>query len=94
MSEDFTEFELASIHFYSNSEFKNKVTVTSGTVDVMASPDHIAFFSVNNGLFNAADADTSDWQRPNAYGLMVRARLTLANIAVSVTHFKALIWRK
>jgi hypothetical protein len=94
MSEDLTEFELASIHFYSDSTLTTKVAVTTGIVDVKASPDNVAFFSVDSGEFNAAAADTPTWKRPNAYGLVVRARFTFAGLPAGATHFKALIWRK
>lgn len=95
MSADFSHMQLSSILFYDISG--NIVTPSAGTYTVKGSPDGVNFLNISNSVgeitFNAANAYSSDIDRPCALDLMIQARLTLSGI-VGAVRFQAIIWRR
>lgn len=86
------EAELSQIRFFSDAECQNQVTPTSGTVQVVGSPDGFVWFTIENGEFAASAAYDSARVRPYAQGDMLKAKLIL-NGVTGAAYFKASMWR-
>lgn len=92
MSADYSQAEQQDITFYSDAEGKIPVTATAGTVTVTGTSDDFCYRTINQGVFDAADACLASRARPNAIGCMVRAKLSLSGVT-GATYFSAVIWR-
>jgi len=66
--------ELSNIVFYDDT---GSVVIASGEVKVTLSPDAVNYRTVENGTFDASDAQNEDREQPNAISLAISAKITM-----------------
>ena len=77
-------------YFYFVDGDGDKTAATAGTVSITFSAGAEIFNTIEHGDFNAADAEDSTRQKPNAYGRVEKVRVALSGVT-GVSGFRGLL---